>query len=313
MKKRAIAAGLISMAVIVSGCSSSDDAKAEKSKKIESSYKADHLHGIAYGEDQKIYVATHEGMLSTGSDGKQWEMKGVYDFDFMGFHVLSDGTMITSGHPGPTSSLPNPLGILESKNNGEKWKSKSLLGKVDFHILSSNFSNPKVIYGVNQMDSGSYKAGIYKTTDKGKKWERIDASGLPEDLHKIYSIMSMPEDENVLLAGTEIGVLRSEDGGKKWKTFDPSRLITALGVLPDTKDLIGYSISNTEVGIMISKDQGQTWENKGLDLGQDAVAYFGINPKDSTKIAISTFENTVLVTEDGGEKWDAIMEQGKVK
>lgn len=166
MKKISIMAGLLSVAVVVSGCSSSKDANAE-AKKIESGFKAEHLHGIAYGEDQNIYIATHEGMLSTGNTGKNWEMKGAYDFDFMGFHVLSDGTMITSGHPGANSSLPNPLGIMISENNGEKWESKSLLGKVDFHILSSNFSNPKVIYGVNQMDSGKYKSGIYKSTDKG--------------------------------------------------------------------------------------------------------------------------------------------------
>lgn len=123
----------------------------------------------------------------------------------------------------------------------------------------------------------------------------------------------MPDDENTLLAGTEVGVLRSKDGGKTWTTFDEARLITAMGVLADSKDLISYSISNDEVGIMVSKDQGQTWENKGLDLGQDAVAYFGINPEDSNKIAISTFENSVMVTVNGGEHWTPLMEKGVVK
>lgn len=315
MKKITIAAGLISMAVIVSGCSSSDEAKADEAKQIESGFKAEHLHGIAYGEDQNIYIATHEGMLSTGSSGEKWEMKGDYDFDFMGFHVLSDGTMLTSGHPGEKSDLPNPLGILESTNNGEKWESKSMLGKVDFHIISSNFSKPNVIYAVNQMDSGNYKAGLYKSTDKGKKWESLEASGLPKDLHQIYSIVSMPDDENVLLAGSadpEIGVIQSLDGGKTWETYEPFRLITAFGVLPESKELVSYSITEGEAGVTISKDQGKTWEYKGLDLGQDAVAYFGVNPKDSSKIAISTFENTVLVTEDGGENWNAIMVQGTV-
>lgn len=312
MKKLSILASLLAVGVIISGCSSSNDANAE-GKKIESGYKAEHLHGIAYAEDQNIYIATHEGMISTGVSGEKWQMSGVYDFDFMGFHVLSDGTMITSGHPGATSSLPNPLGIMISENNGEKWDSKSLLGKVDFHILSSNFSNPKVIYGVNQMDSGSYKAGIYKSTDKGDKWENIGAVGLPDDLHTIYAVMSLPDDENTLIAGTTEGVLRSEDGGKTWESFDPTRLITALGVLPGSKELISYSITNTEVGIMISKDGGATWENQGFDLGQDAVAYFGVNPKDANKIAISTFENSVMVSEDGGQNWTTLMEKGIVK
>ena len=312
MKKYGIIAALITAAVIISGCSSSKEANKEETK-IDKGFKAEHLHGIAYGADQNIYVATHEGMLATGNDGGEWVLKGNYDFDFMGFNVMSDGTMITSGHPGKTSNLPNPLGVMISDDYGSKWDSKSLLGKVDFHILASNFSNPKVIYGVNQMDSGSYKAGIYKSTDKGGKWDRIDSVGLPQDLHQIYSMISMPDDENTLLAGTEMGVLKSSDGGENWELFDQTRLITAVNVLPDSKDLISYSITNEAAGIMVSKDGGQTWENQGFDLGQDAVAYFGINPKESNKMAISTFENSVFTTDNGGENWVALMEKGIVK
>lgn len=312
MKKYGVIAALITAAVIISGCSSSKEASKEETK-IDKGFKAEHLHGIAYGADQNIYVATHEGMLATGSDGGEWVLKGNYDFDFMGFNVMSDGTMITSGHPGKTSNLPNPLGVMISDNNGSKWDSKSLLGKVDFHILASNFSNPKVIYGVNQMDSGSYKAGIYKSTDKGGEWDRIDSVGLPQDLHQIYSLISMPDDENTLLAGTEMGVLKSSDGGGNWESFDQTRLITAINVLPDSKDLISYSITNEEAGIMVSKDGGHTWENKGFDLGEDAVAYFGINPNDANKMAISTFENSVFTSENGGENWVALMEKGIVK
>jgi hypothetical protein len=313
MKKHYMVAGVIALSVMIAGCSSSKETGKEEVKSIEKGFKAEHLHGIAYGADQHIYVATHEGMLAKETKEPGWILKGNYDFDFMGFNVMSDGTMITSGHPGKGSSLPNPLGVMISKNNGAKWETKSLLGKVDFHILSANFTNPKVIYGVNQMDSGNYKAGIYMSRDKGEKWERILSKGLPQDLHQIYSLISLPEDENSLLAGTEMGVLTSTDGGANWKVFDQSRLITAINVLPDTKELISYSITNTEAGIMVSKDNGLTWENKGLDLGQDAVAYFGVNPSDSAKIVISTFENSVLVTENGGSNWDTLMDKGVVE
>lgn len=312
MKKNKVLAGLLFSSLVISGCSSAKEASGEE-RELEKGYKAEHLHGIAYGADQNIYVATHEGMLATDSDGGKWIMKGNYDFDFMGFNAMSDGTMITSGHPGKTSSLPNPLGVMISENSGEKWESKSLLGKVDFHILSSNYSNPKVIYGINQMDSGNYKAGIYKSTDKGKKWERIDSIGLPKDLHQIYSLISMPDDENTLLAGTEVGVLKSVDGGESWNSFDPSRLITSINIIPDSKELISYSITNGEVGIMVSSDGGESWVNKGFDLGQDAVAYFGVNPKEPKQMVISTFENSVFHSADGGENWHPLMEKGEIK
>ncbi|WP_059172837.1 F510_1955 family glycosylhydrolase [Bacillus sp. FJAT-27445] len=313
MKKIAIISGILSIGLIISGCSSSQTkANDQKSTALAKGFKAEHLHGIAYSSDENIYVATHEGMLAT-KGGKDWQLKGNYDFDFMGFTVMSDGSMISSGHPGKNSSLPNPLGFMMSKNNGKKWEQVSMLGKIDFHILTSNYTNPKVIYGVNQMDSGRYKAGLYKSINKGKDWEILKSSGLPQDLHTIYSIISIPDNEDVLLAGTDSGILKSEDGGVNWTVFDQSRLITAFGVLPDTKELIAYSITNEEAGIATSSDQGTTWVGKGLDLGQDAVAYFGINPKDSKKIAVSTFENTVLFTDDAGNNWSKIMESGTIQ
>ncbi|RDU37650.1 hypothetical protein DRW41_07355 [Neobacillus piezotolerans] len=312
MKKLGVLAGLLSIGLVISGCSLASSKEEGSAKKVNKGFKAEHLHGIAYAADQTIYIATHEGMLATAG-GNNWTFKGNYDFDFMGFNVMSDGTMISSGHPGKASNLPNPLGFMVSKNNGEKWEPISLLGKVDFHILSSNFSNPDIVYGVNQMDSGSYKAGIYKSANGGEDWELLNSTGLPQDLHTIYSIVSMPDNENVLLAGSDSGILRSEDGGVTWGLYDQSRLITAFGVLPDTKELISYSITNQGAGIMTSSDKGQTWTDKGFDLGQDAVAYFGINPKDSTKIAISTFENSVFYTDNGGGNWKPLMDKGVVQ
>jgi photosystem II stability/assembly factor-like uncharacterized protein len=126
-------------------------------------------------------------------------------------------------------------------------------------------------------------------------------------------LISLPDDENSLIAGTEMGVLRSADGGQTWEVADSKRLITAISVLPDTKDLISYSIINNQACIMISRDQGETWANLGNDLGQDAVAYFGIYPKDTNKIVISTFENTVMSTDDGGKTWTTLMDKGVVQ
>lgn len=312
MKKYTIIAGIMSAALLISGCSSSKEASAEP-KKIKSGYKAEHLHGIAYASDQNIYVATHEGMLATNLKGESWTMKGAYDFDFMGYNVMSDGTMITSGHPGKTSNLPNPLGLMVSENNGEKWESKALMGKVDFHILSSNFSNPQVIYGISQMDSGVYKSGLYKSTDKGENWDYVKSTGLPKDLHQMYALTSLPNDENYLIAGTENGVLHSKDGGKTWEAYEPERLITAISVIPETKELMAYSVTNNKAGVVKSPDNGKTWIYQGLDLGQDAVAYFGINPTDSDKIAISTFENSVYSTEDGGQNWNTLLDKGIIQ
>lgn len=311
MKKLKVFTGIITVGILLSACSSGSEGS--KDKTVESGYKVEHVHGLAYTKDDSIYMASHEGLIQTKDQGGNWYFAGDVDFDFMGFHVQSDGTMLTSGHPGPESDLPNPLGLMESKDNGEKWESKSLLGEVDFHVLTSNDTNPNLLFGVIQMESGKYNSGIYKSTDKGESWESVKATGLPKDLHGIYSLISLPNDENVLLAGTNEGVLRSEDAGETWVNIDDARLITAMSTIPGTAELISYSIIENDAGIMISKDNGVTWENIGLNLGQDAVASFAIHPDDTDKLAIVTFENNLLVSEDGGQNWETLMDKGTLK
>lgn len=311
MKKLVLLTGIIAMGIFVSACSSNNEK--EETSTLESGYQVEHVHGLAYTKDDSIYMASHEGLIQTKDQGENWSYTGNVNFDFMGFHVQSDGTMLTSGHPGSLSDLPDPLGLMESKDNGENWESKSLLGEVDFHVLTSNDSNPNLLYGVIQMETGDYKTGIYKSTDKGENWVNLKSTGLPEDLHGVYSLISLPNDENVLLAGTNVGVLRSDDGGKTWEMADDTRLITAVSTIPGSTDLISYSITENEAGIMRSKDNGTTWENIGLNLGQDAVAYFAIHPEQTDKMAVVTFENNLLISDDGGQNWETLMDKGKLK
>lgn len=309
MKKFKVLVGMIGVGLLVSACSSND--RKEESKTLESGYKVEHVHGLALTNDDFLYMASHEGLIKTEDQGDTWSLIG--DNDFMGFHMQSDGTMLTSGHPGKTSDLPDPIGLMESKDNGMNWDSKSLIGEVDFHILTSNESNPNLLYGIIQMETGNYKTGIYKSTDKGESWGKLDSTGLPDDLHGIYTLLSLPNDENVMLAGTNEGVYRSDDGGQTWNMADRNRLITTLSVIPGSLDLLSYSITEDESGMMISRDNGVTWEKIGLNLGEDAVAYFAIHPKQTEKIAALTFENNLLLSEDGGQNWDTLMEEGKLK
>lgn len=58
---------------------------------------------------------------------------------------------------------------------------------------------------------------------KGENWGLIRSTGLPEDLHRIYTRLSLQNDEKVLLAGTMKGVFRSEDAGESWEVQDDGR------------------------------------------------------------------------------------------
>ncbi|WP_312098657.1 F510_1955 family glycosylhydrolase [Niallia sp.] len=302
---------ILAVGLLLTACSSSNEIK--ESQEMDDNYNIEHVHGLAYSSDNSIYIATHEGLIVSSNEGEKWKFAGDADLDLMGFHIQSDGTMLTSGHPGENSDLPDPVGLLESKDNGKNWESIALKGEVDFHLLTSNESNPATIYGVIQMESGNFESGIYKSIDKGISWDKLGVSGLPKDLHEIYALVSLSNNENVLIAGTSEGVFRSEDGGQTWKIADENRIITAISAVPNSKELISYSITEEEAGMMKSEDNGLTWEKISLDLGKDAVAYFAVQPNQTNKMVAVTFENNLLISSDNGLNWREVMEGGKLK
>jgi photosystem II stability/assembly factor-like uncharacterized protein len=301
---------VLSLSLVLAACSSNGEAKLTS---VKSGKKIEDIHGVGISNDGTTFVATHEGLFSTKDVGSTWNKVGASNDDFMGFHMRSDGTMMTSGHPGNNSEYPNPIGVIISKDKGLHWDKVEYVGKIDFHVLTSYHHDPNIIYGLNDMGTGQYGAGIYKSVDGGKKWEKVEPKGLPDDLMKVHSLLVLPDNKDTLLAGTENGVMISKDGGKNWQIFDNTRLITAMTIMPNGKDIIGYSMNNMVSGLMISKDNGQTWEGVGLDLGQDAASSISVNQKADKQIAVSTFNTSLYETKDGGSSWNKVISTGVLK
>ena len=96
-----------------------------------------HVHGAVVDGDDLV-VGTHDGVhriaIATGSS----QRVGASQDDFMGFTGQAAGTLVASGHPGPGSDQPNPLGLMASDDGGSTWQVRSLLGEVDFHGLAVN-------------------------------------------------------------------------------------------------------------------------------------------------------------------------------
>ena len=79
-----------------------------------------------------------------------------------------------------------------------------------------------------------FKPYIYKTTDYGKHWNRID-KGLPEYAF-VRVVREDPAQSGLLYAGTELGMYVSYNDGKEWKSLDlnlPPVPITDLSLRHD--------------------------------------------------------------------------------
>jgi photosystem II stability/assembly factor-like uncharacterized protein len=82
---------------------------------------------------------------------------------------------------------------------------------------------------------GDNKPYIYKTTDYGKRWKRID-KGLPEDAF-VRVVREDPTQRGLLYAGTELGMYVSYNDGGNWESLDlnlPPVPITDLALRQNT-------------------------------------------------------------------------------
>ncbi|MDX2403947.1 exo-alpha-sialidase [Streptomyces microflavus] len=195
-----------------------------------------HVHGLGVDPaDGRVYVATHSG-LYTVAKGQKPKLVGDREDDFMGFTVTDKGTFVASGHGGPGSGRPGNAGLIETKDAGRTWTSRSLSGKADFHSLDSAKGT---VYG--------YEGGRIRVSSDLESWD--DRATL-----EALDLAVNPSGDK-LLATTAEGIAASTDGGR---TFGKgAKPMQAFVSWPAEKSLFGISTSGK---LSSSADGGTSWK-----------------------------------------------------
>lgn len=253
-----------------------------------------HSHGLSVdiNDKNKIYIATHDGLLLLKSDKELFRIGDTQD-DFMGFstHPNEPKTFFTSGHPKSGGNL----GIQQSNDGGMSWKklSDGVFGPVDFHSMTLSPANPSLFYGW-------FGGKLQRSTDGGKNWKII-----PSTLQQVISITADPHQENNLYAATSNGLQISKDKGEKWSEFSKElsgEAVTAVAIDPlEDQNMLLFSLS---LGLLRSTNAGNSWENIQQEIGQ--VLYFAFDPNTSNTVYALNRNNSLFKSIDGGLKWDLI-------
>ncbi|WP_199860122.1 F510_1955 family glycosylhydrolase, partial [Thermobifida halotolerans] len=175
-------AGLAAAVALSSGCTTADSGAAPSQTPgspaagVPLPAEAAHVHGVdvdpATGD---VLVATHSGLVrvsapdSTADGGASVERVGPA-IDLMGFAVAEPGRLVASGHPGPGVDLPDPVGLVESRDGGQSWEPLSRAGESDFHALAAT---PDRVIGFD---------GRLRATEDGVTWTELDSAVEPFSL-----------------------------------------------------------------------------------------------------------------------------------
>ena len=269
-----------------------------------------HIHGLAVDPHDPaiLYIATHGGLVRLVG-GQRWEYVGEGRSDLMGFtvHPSDRGVMYVSGHPDLSSRhLPNPIGVMVSRDGGQSWQPLALAGKVDLHAMTIG-ADGKTLYGWNVTGS----PGLYRISVRDGTWARVDAKGLQD----VFGLAAHPQQSDMLLAGTRAGLVVSRDGGRTWSAMGRALsgvAVTAVAYHPKNPGILHAYAARPDLGLIRSDDGGQQWKSLGFFLGEkDAVNIFTISPHQSETLYISTFGSDLYLSRDGGKKWEPLAKDGR--
>ncbi|MGC5583174.1 F510_1955 family glycosylhydrolase [Ornithinimicrobium sp. W1665] len=219
-----------------------------------------------------LLLATHQGLFRL-DDGALRPVGPV--MDLMGFTIDSDGTYLASGHPGPQSDLPEPLGLITSEDRGATWTVASRGGQSDFHSLTSSGAT---LTGFD---------GTLRSTRDRTTWQERPIPSPPRVL--------AASPDGTLLATTAAGLLRSQDDGATWATLTPPRPVV-LVAWADQSTVVAVTAEGT---IATSTDSGESWTLGATALGEVTSLSAGRTPEGALEV-ITVIEDTVVATLDQG-------------
>ncbi|MBT2690865.1 hypothetical protein J7I93_22255 [Bacillus sp. ISL-47] len=268
--------------------------------------KIDHIHGMGYpGNQGKLFFAAHDG-LKVYDNGKWYKTKEENN-DYMGFNATKDG-FYTSGHPGQDSSLPNPLGIQKSTDDGQTLEQIAVEGETDFHLMGVGYEKP-MIFLMNLQKNSIMEAGrFYLSEDNATTWKEVSANGLDD---KLLSVAVHPQKANYLAASGQQGIYLSKDKGENFELISGSGQGTS--VFFTNESLIYGTYDGTAKLTKLSLSDETEEEIPLPELKEDAVMYFAQNPKNEQEMAFVSFNGDIYHTTDGANNWDSIVEADKSK
>lgn len=235
-----------------------------------------HVHGLSVDrETDEVLLATHEGLFNVT---KSPAIRIGDTNDLMGFTAAADqGVFYASGHPGPGSDLPNPMGLIRSVDGGKTWEQLSRQGESDFHALAASRA------GIIAYD------GTLQTSSDGKTWTTATANFVP-------AVLAGNPETDTVLATTREGLQRSTDGGKTWELNTQAPIIQFVAFASGT-DVVGIEPDGS---VQYSANAGSTWTQTGQIEGQ-VQAITAVKKADGKPWIWAATTEGILVSADGGE------------
>ncbi|HVP39470.1 MAG TPA: hypothetical protein VMS93_09840 [Candidatus Saccharimonadales bacterium] len=224
-------------------------------------------------------VAYGDGVYKSVDGGRHWLNTGLKQSEHIGMITVDprDPQVVYVAAQGPLWREGGDRGLYKTTDGGKTWARVLYVdertGVSDVHL---DPRDPDVVYAaayerhrrVWTLIDGGPGSGLYKSTDAGKTWRRLE-NGLPRgDLGRIGLALSPVEPGLVYAlvetADTSGGVFRSTDSGENWQKtsgYNPTSPQYYQELVPDPRN--ADRVYSMDTWMMVTPDGGRTWQRVG--------------------------------------------------
>lgn len=270
-----------------------------------------------------VMTSMGDGVYKSMDAGKTWTHLGLEKTRHISdviIHPTNPDVMYVSVQ-GAQYAPTKERGIYKTTDGGKNWEKVFYVNsKTGASSLTMDMNNPRILYAAMwqhqrspwYMESGGEDSGLYKSTDAGETWTKLE-KGLPKDFGKAGISVSRANSERVFAVieaeGKKGGVYRSDDAGKSWKQVNSNRVNIArswyyMEIFADPQNENTVYVLNAPV--MKSIDGGKSFSNIPVPHGDNH--HLWINPHDNSNL-INSNDGGANISFNGGKSWSTQQNQ----
>ena len=273
--------------------------------------------GMGENDARGVAISFGDGVYRSTDAGRNWKHFGLdltRAISRIRVHPNNPDLVYVAAQ-GATFGPTKERGVFRSKDGGVTWTNVLFVNETSGPSdLAMDPANPRILYAAFwdhlrkpwQVRSGGPGSGIYKSTDGGDTWQKIN-EGLPALMGKIGIDVSAANPDRlfaIVEADPKGGLYRSDNAGKSWTLLNDSdwalktRSWYYMKVFADPQNSDVVWVLNADVSKSI--DGGKTFTKVVTPHGDNHDLW--INPRDADNM-IEANDGGANVTFDGGRSW----------
>ena len=280
----------------------------------------------------RSHISVGQGIYRSTDAGKTWSLMGLEKTGRIGRIEIdpANPNIVLACALGHAYGPQQERGVFRTTDGGKTWDKVLFVDEnTGCSDLGMDPNNSRILFaGMWQIEihtwgrtSGGPGSGLFKSTDGGGTWKRLEGHGLPHSPVGRIAVRVAKKDSNRVYAEIETGdgvpqanspgqlgqLWRSDDGGENWEMVNSDRQLrgrthyyTRMEIAPDNENEVFFfsaSFSRT-------LDGGHTLTKMPANPGGDNHEMW-IDPTNGDRMAVVN-DGGVNISVDRGNSWNHI-------